>query len=85
MYERHRVLHRGVSCGNILLLLAPAYVALIDFDLAISADPSDHGRQPDGDLRLPRGGQPSRARAAHPSPRLRGRLRPAVALHGVGA
>jgi len=43
MYERHRVLHRGVSYGNILLLLAPAYVALIDFDLAISADPSDHG------------------------------------------
>jgi hypothetical protein len=43
MYERHRVLRRDVSYGNIMLLPELAYGVLIDFDPAIPPDLTNHG------------------------------------------
>ncbi|KAA8895630.1 hypothetical protein FN846DRAFT_968730 [Sphaerosporella brunnea] len=42
MYTEHRVLHRDVSVNNVIILPAPDYAALIDFDLAILTT-RDHG------------------------------------------
>jgi hypothetical protein len=42
MWKNHNVLHQDVSYGKILLLPAPHYGVLIDFDLAIKLDRTTH-------------------------------------------